>query len=392
MRVLHLIDIWDASYERDQIKLIEYLGKKKEYEFTIITSMHDDNFRRRKRDFFKNMDADFPYVKIYRKFSIDFKLYGFHNAILYAPSLKIFDEYDIVHAYGLGSYSSFLASFLKKTNSKIKFVMRSDLSWQTYERMVASRNYKNLLLYPLKLADGVYAYTEKEKNYLVNLGLGLDKIRKIPVGITYSRYEQARKRKLDRMIELNALSDNQRKKITFGYLGRLHYDKGPDRLIGPFAKLKSEYPGLEILFSGPESDAKYAKEVLGKLRNIGAKYLGFIPNEKKVEFLGDVDVIFVPSRVETGAIVALESMASGCAVIAIDESPMNEYIIDGENGLLAKNEDEIYNKAKHLLDSPNEIFRFGKNAQESAKKYDWEKIAEYIAKFYDDIGGKSVER
>jgi len=378
MRVLHLIDVWDASYERDQVKLIEYLGRKKDYEFTIITSRHDDGFRRRERCFFEKMDANFWYVKIYRNFSIDFKIPGFHKSIMYAPSAKIFDKYDIVHAYGLGSYSSFVAAFLKKMSSEKKVVMRSDLSKQTYERMLASWKYKEILLYPLKIADGVYAYTEKEKRYLIELGLGSAKIRKIPVGISYVEYERARKRKVERM-------NDTKRKVVFGYLGRMHYDKGPDRLLYPFARMKSEYSNLEILFSGPLSEEKYGKELLEKLTSMGGKYLGFISNKDKVDFLGDVDVIFVPSRVETGAIVALESMASGCAVVAIDESPMNEYIVDEENGLLVKNEDEIYLKAKHLLENPNEIFRLGKNAQETAKKYDWERIAEMVSEFYKEV-------
>ncbi len=381
-----MIDVWDASYERDQVKLIEHLGQRKGYDFTVISSSHDDNFKHRNKRFFASLDMRFSNTKIMHNPSISIKLPNLHPIVLYSPSLNMFGNYDILHAYGLGSYSSFLASTIKKLNPKLRMVMRSDLSWRTFERMLASERYGRLVLAPLRSSDGVYAYTEKELGYLRRLGLCGRKIRKIPVGIAYSQYDRARARKAVRWGSEQACKRDG-KGLRLGFLGRIHYDKGPDRLAEPLKRLASAFPEIEIRFAGPMVDDAYGNRLLEEMRMPQFEYLGMLSKAQLVDYLGDTDILFMPSRVETGAIVELEAMASGCAVIAIDDSPMSEYIDDGESGLLAKDENAIYEKAKLLVEDPNLMMRLGNAAQKKAREYDWETIADMIAKFYADVLG-----
>jgi glycosyltransferase involved in cell wall biosynthesis len=75
--------------------------------------------------------------------------------------------------------------------------------------------------------------------------------------------------------------------------------------------------------------------------------------------------LFTSDRQEGWGAVLNEAMNSGCSVVASHAAGSAPYLIhDGENGLLytSGNVDEMYEKVKRLLDSPEDQRRIGSAA------------------------------
>jgi len=162
MKILHLIDNFDARFERDQIKLVELL-EKRGYDATVITSRYSSDERLAKKSEFKKWEKRFLQSKILHMPSLRIHTpFSTYPAIAYLPFIRILRNYDIVHAYTFGTYSSLLASVVKKVG-KTKMVLRSDLSSSAYCKAKNFPFYSMMLTYPFKNADTVYAYTSLEK-------------------------------------------------------------------------------------------------------------------------------------------------------------------------------------------------------------------------------------
>lgn len=60
----------------------------------------------------------------------------------------------------------------------------------------------------------------------------------------------------------------------------------------------------------------------------------FLPRERYLELLADCGIVIAPRRKEGIGMAFLEAMAMGKCVVAHDDATMNEYIVNGETGVL----------------------------------------------------------
>jgi glycosyltransferase involved in cell wall biosynthesis len=357
MKILHLIDSFDARFERDQIKLVELL-EKKGYHNTVITSRYSSDFRLIKKTGFKNWEERFSRTEILHEPSLRIPTpFSKKFSPIYLLSRRILCNFDIIHAYTFGTYSSLLGAVLKIVK-KSNLVVRSDLSSSAYCKAKNAPLYRMILTYPFKIADAVYAYSNLEKRYLVSLGVRESKIWIIPPGIDFSKFSKnpiARKKGI----------------ITIGYLGRFCVVKGIHRLIPTLRTLLRKEKKVRVLFTGILEDIEYAKNVIGSFKQFrNFQYLSNLSNFP-ISFYNMCDIVFVPSISETGAITVLEAMASGKVVIASDINPINEYIQHERTGFLFQNQKEAYFYLKNLIENPDLIEKIGRKAREEAAKYDW---------------------
>ena len=370
MEVLHLIDAFDARFERDQIKLVELL-EKRGYRNTVITSRYSSDWRFTKKAEFKSWEKRFSQTEIIHTSS--FRIPTPLSSMLvpvYLPSKRILRNFDIIHAYTFGTYSSFLGA-ASKIIKKSKVIMRSDLSSATYHKAENAPLYRTMLTYPFKIADAVYAFSPLERQYLANLGISKNKVRVIPVGIDYRRFSKAK------------ITDRN-KNISIGYLGRICSQKGVHKTTAPLQRILREEKNTLAIFMGAIEDTKYANNVLTSLKRFrNFKYLGY--RSDVVPFYRMCNIILVPSLIETGAITVLEAMASGKAVIASNINPINEYIEHQRSGFLFNDPKEIYIYIKNLLENPNLIKEIGKQARKEAAKYDWNLIINKYEEMYRSV-------
>lgn len=117
------------------------------------------------------------------------------------------------------------------------------------------------------------------------------------------------------------------------FIGRIDPNKGPDIAVDAVAQLKREgvsvsltvAGGLWFYGHGNEMSDPYFRLLKSKMDAASATYVGHVTRSDVPELVRSHDVVCVLSRSqEPFGLVALEAMASGCAVIASDRGGLPE--------------------------------------------------------------------
>ncbi len=372
MKILYIKDSFEPKYPmRDDVHIAFQSGNNG-HDVTVLTSKLDLDLNPQSEKYFKVQDKSMEGIRILRSIGIKFPSISFCP---YIPDKSIFGKYDLIYAHNIGSYSSFLAGALKLMK-KVPMVLKADMSVNFYERLINNYFLRKVVLTPVHLADAITAFTAKEREFLIDLGIPAEKIRIIPIGIDFEKFSNLKK-------ENGNL-------ITIGYMGRFTHQKGIHRIIDAMKKIMNEYKEVKVLFAGQKTDIIYAGNIINELERCnGFKYSGFM--KSSMNFYSQVDIVLIPSLWETGSIVTLEAMAAGKAVVASDINPHSEYIEHGVSGFLAKNGEEFYEYCKKLINDEKLRLLMCRNATQRAKEHDWNKIMKSIEIMYafikDESGG-----
>ena len=174
------------------------------------------------------------------------------------------------------------------------------------------------------------------------------------------------------------------KKILF--LGRLDARKGLGQLLSGFKLLIKKIDAhLIVVGTGPERK-KYERFVSDNNLTRLVHFLGFVANEDLPSVYRSCDVYCSPALgAETFGIVLLEAMASGIPVAASNIDGYKQVIKEGENGLLfnPKSPEDLAEKLLSILTNTSLRDNLISNGLESAKQYDWQKIAERVYQVYN---------
>jgi glycosyltransferase involved in cell wall biosynthesis len=164
-------------------------------------------------------------------------------------------------------------------------------------------------------------------------GVPRDRVAVIPNG-TERRLPDARARARLR----KALGLDQEHALLL-YLGRLHREKGPDRLIEALAALRRTIPdGWTAILLG-EGEERPAIERQLKSLDLDGRVL--LPGSRRrvAPWIDACDLLVLPSREEGMPLAALEAMMQGRAVVATRVGGTPEVVVEGVTGLLVPPED-----------------------------------------------------
>ena len=165
--------------------------------------------------------------------------------------------------------------------------------------------------------------------------------------------------------------DNEKKKII--YVARIEKEtKRPHLLIEAFEKIAKDFPDWKVEIWGASKYKKYNEEL--------EKYIKDHHLEKQVSLAGystdieklyrSADIHAFPSKGEGFSLAIADAMSIGLPHIGFDYAhSVNEVIIDGHNGFLAKDVDDFAQKLKKLMSDKELRIKFGKNAHEDMKAY-----------------------
>ncbi len=183
-------------------------------------------------------------------------------------------------------------------------------------------------------ADSVICNSKEIFDQLILLGVKKDKVKIIPNFVVQKEIQEKAKKNISLP---NFINPNQPLLIS---VGRLVKQKGMDRLINWFSKLKTR-PNLLILGEGPNKN-----KLENQIKNfdlIGRVILlGHVPNP--YPFIFASNALLIGSRWEGFPNVALESLALGVPVITTDQSGglvELKNMIDKKWLRVSKNEDEF---------------------------------------------------
>ena len=159
-------------------------------------------------------------------------------------------------------------------------------------------------------------------------------------------------------------------------VGRLVEYKGFDRLVSCCSRLRDDGVRFECQIVG---DGSQRDRLAGLIEHAGiatsVALAGSKPRLDVLELLKRADIFVFCGRSEIGQYglpnVLLEAMACGAAVVTTWTPEVDELIEHGDNGLVAREDEELYSALRHLVTSPElraELARRGRHTIE--KRFD----------------------
>jgi glycosyltransferase involved in cell wall biosynthesis len=163
---------------------------------------------------------------------------------------------------------------------------------------------------------------------------------------------------------------------------RLDGHKGADLLLAAMERVWRSHPDSRLVFIG--RDARYRRGMMSDyLRALAGEhaprmhFTGPLPSDRYFAAIQACDVVAIPSLWESFCLAAVEAMALGAAVIGTKGHGFDEYIRDGENGVLVERGavEPLAVAVERLLDSPGLRARLGAAARLTADTLDVPRVA-----------------
>jgi len=146
------------------------------------------------------------------------------------------------------------------------------------------------------------------------------------------------------------------------YVGRLTFQKDPQRLMRLCARLKESKPDLKVAIVGTGELEEEVKQLCGELNiSENVHFLGFQPNP--IKMVHDTKAMILTSRWEGTPMCALEAMALGTPVVSTPSDGMKDLIDDGINGYLTDDDAVMAEKLLAIMNDPAHRNALGENAQ-----------------------------
>jgi len=303
--------------------------------------------------------------KIYHKLKIifDMKTGNIKNTIKRERKKILTKQYDLEIAFKDG----FTALFTIFGNSKRK------IHWLHYEYKKINPNakYDKLFKSILPKFDEIIAVSDGVETIFNEIYHLEEKTRVIYNLVDTSKIISKSKEESD--IKLN------KEDLNFVSVGRLHEQKGYDKLIRAIDKLNKEnkLPNnfkFRLYGNGPQ---KEILENLVKEYHLENKVylMGQVMNPYK--YLKNSDLFILSSRYEAFGLVIIEALTLGVPVLATENHATNKIIKHKENGYITENSYEgIYEGLKYIIENLSELEKYKKNLKNY--KYDNSKVIKQL--------------
>lgn len=166
----------------------------------------------------------------------------------------------------------------------------------------------------------------------------------------------------------SGLLDKYRSKKIILSIGHLIKIKGHDLTIQAFKKLVEKYQNLHLIIIGDGPEKEFLQSLVDELGlRDKVEFVGQVNHGKAMEYVSICDLFVLPSWNEGFGMVYIEAMAHGKPVVGVEGQGINDVIIDGENGFLARPRDidSLYEKVKILLDDKELVSQIALRAKET---------------------------
>jgi len=189
------------------------------------------------------------------------------------------------------------------------------------------------ILSMLNSVEGVTVVSSRLKDELIKHKIEPDKIKVILNGVDYDRFKY-----LDRQDCRNKLKLNADERIIL-YVGRLSDEKCVASLIEAFAKASKTEASLKLMLVGDGPEYDHLKKLVESLQlSDSVTFVGKVAHGDINQWFCAADIFCLPSKREGCPNVVLESLASGCPVVASDVGALPD-LVSKDSGLLFKAED-----------------------------------------------------
>lgn len=165
------------------------------------------------------------------------------------------------------------------------------------------------------------------------------------------------------------------------YAGRLKSYKNVELLLDALASLLSRGRDLRLVVSGTgdhEPALKARAERLGLRERV--RFMGYTEEERQIDLYRRATLFVNTSLKEGWGITNIEAGACGTAVVANDAPGLRDSVVDGETGLLYRENDRAHLEEciERLLDDESLRGRLESGGRTWALRFSWDRSAERV--------------
>lgn len=166
------------------------------------------------------------------------------------------------------------------------------------------------------------------------------------------------------------------------FVGRLTYQKDPQRLMHLCARLKAEKPDVKVAIVGTGELLEEVQALCTQLQlDNNVHFLGFQSNP--IKMIHDSKVMVLTSRWEGTPMCALEAMCLGTPIVSTPSDGMKDIVEEGASGYLSDDDAVLAEKLLKIVEDPNHRAALGEQAKAIfARINDEENYQEAIAACY----------
>ncbi len=285
---------------------------------------------------------------------------------------------DVVNIHTPQFEGFFLAIISKILRKKLVLTHHCDLSnWPGFLNVISEKIIYFSLLISGALADSIIVYTKDYANHSKFLQHFGNKLIFLLPPVKFKISEK----------KLEIIDSSVKYKI--GFAGRIAREKGIDYLINSTPYLNRRLgKDFKIYFAGPRKGVigggfeSQLSDLIEKYKNY-LVFTGPLDQVKMAMFYRSIDVLVLPSveRLESFGFVQVESMFSGCPVVASDLPGVRVPIRFSKMGEIVniKNSEDIADKIVKILKNKN---RYIRNTKDLLKIFNWEKTISSYEKLF----------
>ena len=172
------------------------------------------------------------------------------------------------------------------------------------------------------------------------------------------------------------------------FLGRLNLIKGPDLLLHAFCQLKETFPGIDLVFAGPD-DGMLAE--LNAIVNIDkaeerVRFLGHVGGADKYQAYRGATLLAIPSRQEAMSLVVLEAGIIGTPSIFTDQCGLEELAATGCGWMVPASIEGLKQGLTDALTNPAQILVMKAKIRDAViTKFSWHAIIRKYRQMYEEL-------
>lgn len=228
----------------------------------------------------------------------------------------------------------------------------------------------------------VIAVSEFIKKTLVEGGVKESFIKVVYNGSDFGQDDPPTKRMLQQKL---GLPDNAH---LLGVVGRIAKDKGQDLALEAMVLLMDRFPELHLALIGRTADRELEAALKSRTSLAGlTNRLHFVGSQDcLVPFVDSLDLLLVPSVMESFGLAALEAMLRGKAVIAAQVGGLPELVQHEVTGLVLVRDPMVWADAiASLLECPERVEAMGLKGRVLAKeRFSVEKMITSVESVYSE--------
>ena len=268
---------------------------------------------------------------------------------------------DVIHAHDMRA--SFYAALCCKNITLISHIHNNNfdsrkLSLKAILYYFAAKKSKHIFWVSKSSFNGYFFHNKfKEKSEVLYNIIDINKLRK------------------------QVILDNNIYKYDIVYIGRLTYQKNPQRLLEICKKICEKRTNTKIGIIGTGDMFNDVIDFINSNKNLNIIYLGFMNNPYKV--LYNSKVMIMSSRWEGTPMVALESMALGVPIVSTPVDGLQDIIINDYNGYLTNDDEKFVSYVLDILNDNNKYKKLSQNSSIFITEYmNTKKYKESVLKWY----------